>query len=211
MDLSQRILTHAHAAFMKYGVRSITMDEVARDLGISKKTIYQYYENKAALVYAVAQGYFQSEEKIASEISAAARDAIDEIVRVARWSFQTFRSMSPNLVMEIRKYYPRSWEAFDCFRSGFIHNKVRENLQRGIQEGLYRAELNVEIVAQVRVNQIEFSLKPEAFPPDRFDPVEVQHQLFELYLLGIMTPRGLALYRHYAQEDIDPSLPARTA
>ncbi|RMG59259.1 MAG: TetR/AcrR family transcriptional regulator [Bacteroidetes bacterium] len=204
MDIPQRILAHAHEVFMKYGVRSITMDEVARDLGISKKTIYQYYENKAALVYAVAEGYFQSEEKIATDISALARDAIDEIVRVARWSFQTFRTMSPNLVMEIRKYYPRSWEIFDCFKSDFIHNKVRDNLQRGIAEGLYRPEIHVEIVAQVRVNQIEFSLKPEAFPPDRFDPVEVQQQLFELYLRGIVTPEGLARYRQYEAEQSDP-------
>ena len=202
METPQRILMQADQLFMKYGVRSITMDDIAKDLGISKKTIYQYFENKEDIICEVARSYFQREEREGEEISRKSENALDELARLIHYTIQGLKTISTQLIYEIQKYYPRAWQFFHQHKNGFILRMVRENLERGIREGLYRPDIHVEIVSRMRVAQIEMSLDPKLFPPDQFDYLEVQLQMIELYMFGVITGKGreyLAKHRYHRE------------
>lgn len=195
--MEHRILEHAQQVFMRYGVRSITMDDLAKGLGISKKTIYQYYSNKADLVYEVSKAHFKQEELNCELAANSAVDPIDEMVKVVKWSLEMFQNVAPNLIFEIQKYYPKAWNLFNEFREHFVLRELRRNLQKGIDQGLYRSDLNLEIAARMRIVQIDMSVNPAYFPPNAFPPVEVQSQMFETYIRGIVTDKGRQLLSQY--------------
>jgi len=173
------------------------MDDIARELGMSKKTIYQFYQNKAEIVHEVAKAHFQTEKAQSETISQEAENAIDEEFRILMWSLQVFQTLAPNLVSEVRKYYPQTWQIFEQFQNEYIMHKVRENLDRGIDEGLYRPEIDREVIAQLRLAQVEWFLGLDRLGADQFKPIRVQIQLFDLYMHGICSEKGRALLRAY--------------
>ena len=202
METKERILTHAYQLFMKYGVRSVTLDDIARDLGMSKKTIYQYFENKEDIVCESVRGHMCMEIEAGNRIAEVSENALDELARFIHYAIQSLKTVSPQLIYETQKYYPRAWQVFHDHKNNYLLGKVRENLQRGIREGLYRDDIHVEIVARMRVAQIGMSLDPEIFPIDQFDVVEVQLQMIELYMFGVITKKGrnyLAEHRYHRE------------
>lgn len=190
MNTKDRILVHADQLFMKYGVRSVTLDDIAKNLGISKKTIYQYFENKEGIICDVAHAHMCREIVEGDRIIEEAENAVDELARFIHYSIQSLKAISPQLIYETQKYYPQAWKILDEHRSDYILGKVRENLERGIREGMYRDDIHVEIVSRMRVAQIGMSIDTSVFPIDEFDLVEVQLQMIELYLFGVMTKKG---------------------
>lgn len=199
-DSESRILDQAKELIFQRGVRSVTMDDIARELGISKKTIYQFYKNKAEIVYEVAMAHFRAEEAHSEAISREATNAIDEEFRILMWSLQVFQTMAPNLVAEVRKYYPRAWEIFERFQTDYIMRKVRDNLDRGIEEGLYRPEIDRDVIAQLRLAQVEWFLGLHRPGADQFPPIRIQIQLFDLYMHGICTEEGRRQLSQYVAQ-----------
>lgn len=197
MEVKTRILEHAHELFMQLGIRSVTMDEIARGLGISKKTIYQYYGNKADIVYEVTHAYFEEEQRLHDEAMAQAENALHELTLLIPMVIQSMSRVPAHLIHEVRKYYPRAWGLYEAYKVDVILAKVRQNLLDGIQQGLYRSSMNVDLIARSRVAQVEAGLSAELFPPDQFDHTEVQLQMFELYIYGIVSDKGRELLNNY--------------
>lgn len=197
MEGKKRILVFATELFLKYGVRNVTMDDLAQQLGVSKKTIYASYRNKREIVMAVANEFFRMEKERSEQISKQSQNAIDELFRIVSWSLSVLGKISPDLVFETRKYYPEAWLVFDSFHKGYVLNKIRENLEQGILEGLYREGLHVEIVASLRILQIEATLHSDFFPASKFDPATVQVEVFELFMRGLVSDKGRLLLDQY--------------
>ncbi|MCB0836342.1 MAG: TetR/AcrR family transcriptional regulator [Bacteroidetes bacterium] len=187
----------ADEMFMKHGVKSISMDDIARDLGISKKTIYQYFSNKEELVVEVSKTYFTREIQSCEGIAHKSENAVDEMMKVVYMSIKSLRDLNPSLIFDIQKYYPKAWEHFEAYKNGYVFDKLRENLRQGIEEGIYRDNINIDIVARMRISQIDASLNPNYFPPDIFHFSEIQIQMMENYILGIATEKGRKLYQQY--------------
>ncbi len=200
MEGQDRIIPFARDLFMSQGVRNVTMDQIAQGLGVSKKTIYQRFGNKAELIMAVAKDYLLQEQLISEDIIRQSTSAIDELFRIASWSVTSFRRVSPYLIHEVQKYYPEVWKEFEGFIKGFMLGKVRSNLQRGIAEGAFRANIHVELVARLRIMQVERSLSDDYFLLDLMDTSRVQFEIFELYLRGIASPKGMAEIDQYLQQ-----------
>ncbi|MEM6805905.1 MAG: TetR/AcrR family transcriptional regulator [Bacteroidota bacterium] len=197
MSAKARILQHARNLFLKYGVKSITLDDIAKDLGISKKTIYQYFDNKASIVYETTLDYFREEKAEMEHIHGIAENAIDELVKICIWAARTLENMSPNIMHEVSKYYPKAFTLHREYLSDFVFEKLKENLERGMQEGLYREDLDSDLVARIRISQFDSTLQEDIFPIEVFDVWEVQVELFILYLFGIVTPKGRELVESY--------------
>lgn len=200
MSAKQRILQHARTLFLQYGVKSITLDEIAKDLGISKKTIYQYFTNKASIVYEVTEAYFEEERQEVEHIETLAENAIDELIRIFVWTSKTFENMSPRLVYEIAKYYPKSFEIHHKYMSSFVFQKLKDNVSRGIKEGLYRKGLDPDLVARIRISQFDSPIQQGFFPMDLFDMWEVQIEMFILYMYGIVTENGQKFLEEHLPE-----------
>lgn len=179
------------------------MDDIARDLGMSKKTLYQYFNNKADIVYAVSEAHFLEEKAACRQIMDAARDPIEEMVMILRMSAKSFTEISASMVYDIQRYYPKAWALFHDYKNTFVRDEIRENLRKGVEAGLYRKEMDIEVVAKLRVEEIEMVFNPELFPPHKYDFGKVQMELFGLFLHGLVTMKGKKLIYEYLNQPED--------
>ena len=175
----------------------MSLDRLVSDLGISKKTLYQLFANKSLLVQEVCQNLIDDEENVCFEIIEVSENAVDELVKFMQHAIQLFQRISPKMIYEVRKYYPDGWKIFDTHSSEFVLKKIQENLIRGIAEGFYRPEINIDIVSRMRVNAINTGFDPSIFPENEFNLTEVHFQLFQIYLYGIATEKGRSLIETY--------------
>lgn len=203
MEPRERILLESKALFKQRGVRSVTMDDIAGALGMSKKTLYTYFENKAEIVRAVAEEHFRRE--IASQEAALARgmDPVHTMLEVMLSAAKGLAEIPMHMVYDIRKHYPDAWCLFDEFKEEYILQVLRENLAQGVAEGYYRKDMDIELAALIRVAQIESSLNENYFPETKFSFVQVQMEHFKIYLHGIMTMKGKRLLYQYLNQPED--------
>lgn len=182
---------------MKYGVRSVTMDDVASALAISKKTIYQFYKNKDELVTSISRNHMDEEKHDYSTIEENSVDAIDEIYQVSNCFRKHMVDIHPKILFELKKYHSSAWQIYTQFKTHFIKNHIKRNIERGIKEGYYRSELNADILSTFRVEQVELIFDDNLFPKEGYDFAEVQMQLFDHFVHGLLTDKGRTLYSNY--------------
>jgi TetR/AcrR family transcriptional regulator, cholesterol catabolism regulator len=193
-------LQQADQLFNQYGIRSVTMDDMARNLGISKKTIYQYFVDKDEVIMEVAKATFDGQRCEWENVMAIARDAIDELFYAARHIEKSFRSMNPNMLHDLKKYHPAAWDIYLQHKESLFYGQVVDNLRRGIAQGLYRKEINVEVIARLRLEQIQLGFDPYVFPLGRYNLADIQMQLFDHFVHGIVTLKGYSLLLQYRKE-----------
>lgn len=199
IETGERILIEAEQLFFRYGVKSITMDEIATHLGISKKTIYQFYKDKKELVYKVVETKIQRQEVEMEEIMESAIDPVHEVILTSDLLKKVFQNMNPFLLMEVQKYYPRAYGVFQSHRDKCIFISIFNNIKKGIELGLYRAGIDVETIARLRMVCIDAAFNPENFPLAKKNLNELQLQLIEHFLYGICTLKGHKLINKYKQ------------
>ncbi|MFN4145757.1 MAG: TetR/AcrR family transcriptional regulator [Runella sp.] len=204
--MKERILEKAQELFFRYGVKSVTMDDIARELGISKKTIYQHFTDKDAMVYAGVLAHFDHERCVSEKMQAQAPDPIAEVVMASEQLRQMLTGMNPTMIFDIKRYYPQAWVAFTEFKNGFILDNIRQNLKKGIEMGLYRGNLNVEVLAKLRNEEIELGFDAQIYPPQKFNLLEVQLAMLDHFLRGIVTSKGLKLYENYLENQLSVQL-----
>lgn len=203
MDTRERIITTAQHLFMYRSVRSVTMDDIAGELGMSKKTLYQYFPNKAEIVEGVMQNHFTCEKCMMDDILSAAIDPVDAMVRSLQAFAKSFREIPSNTIHDIRKYYPKSWALFHDYKMDYVLPVVKANLEEGVKAGLYRKDMDLGIVSKLRLEQIEMVLDPAAFPPQQYDIGKVQIEQYALFLHGIVTLKGKKLIYKYLNQSED--------
>ncbi len=197
MDVLTRILDYAEASFLKLGVRSNTLNDISTVLGISKKTIYQYFQNKADLVLAVANRHLSKVEAAMELELAKATNAVEELYLLMNCENMSQPKVSPGLILEVQKFYPDTWKAINEHTWGFLREKIHNNLLRGIAESHYRKDLPVEATVRIHIAFFEAGFNSEIFPPDQFNFDQVQRQILEMFLHGIVTESGRVLVHQY--------------
>jgi TetR/AcrR family transcriptional regulator, cholesterol catabolism regulator len=200
VTMQERIKQKADELFRRYGIRSVTMDEIAAQLGISKKTIYQYYTDKDQLVDAVAIEEIRFSQNSCLQDMAESANAIEEIFRVMEFVETMFRNMNPSMLYDLEKYHPSGYKKFLEHKNKFLFEMIRKNLERGIKEELYRPEINVEMMTQYRLESMMLAFNPEIFPPTKFNMVELQQAIIEHFLYGLATLKGYKLILKYKQQ-----------
>lgn len=199
-DIKNRILTGALELFVKYGVRSVTMDDIARHLSISKKTIYQYYADKDEVVTMVSVMHLEQNRLRFDSFKAVAKDAIDELVRISICMRHDFQKMNPSLLYDLQKYHARAWKAWIEHKYKYVKESIISNLKQGISEGYYRPDLQLEIVAIARLELIQLTFDDKVFNPDRFNLSDVHMQIFEHFIYGLLTEKGRKVYEKYKKQ-----------
>lgn len=192
-----RILQAAQELFYSYGIRSITMDDIARHLAISKKTIYQFFDDKHQIVHELCKMDCRMNEERMEQIAANSTDALDEILQSMDFLGEMLSRMNPNLIYDLQKYHPAGWNEFNNFREHRLLGTVEANLRKGIKQGLYRSDINIKIIAKLRVEEVQMGLNPANFAPSKFNLHEVQIALLEHFLYGILTIQGTRLLSRY--------------
>lgn len=199
MDVKDQILKKSEDLFLRYGLKSVTMDDIARQLGMSKKTLYQYVENKTDLVSKIMIAHIEEEKMMMEEVSANSGDAIEEMLKVARHAIRQLRKLSPTLVYDLQKYYQDIWILVQKLHQEHGQLMIRENIERGIEQGVYRPDVNAEILAKVYVMS-SFSLVDEdLFPLKDYNKEKLFIEFIKYHIHGIASEKGLELYKKHTQ------------
>ena len=198
-DTAIRIFQQAHLLFMQYGLKSVSMDDIANKMGISKKTIYQFYADKEALVAEVvkqitSENQFQCDNDIINS-----ENAIHEIILAMEQMSKLFETMNPSILFDLHKYYPQAFKLFHAHKNDYVYGKIKENIIRGIKEGLYREDLNVEIVSRYRVESIVIAFNPEFQSSVKSSLVSIAQELSTFFLYGVVNEKGYKLINKYSK------------
>lgn len=204
METKDRILHSAMALFMRNGIKSVSMDDIATHLAMSKKTLYKWFENKDQIVLGVLQFHLAAEEGECCQMAAQAENALDELFKMMEWGQQMMADIHPSIFYDLEKYYPQAWQLWLAHKENFILHRIIDNLRRGMAEGLYRADLNVEVLGRLRLHQIDLVFNPSLFPSRQFNLQQVDQICLEHFMLGVATLKGHKLineYRHVTEEE----------
>lgn len=188
--------------FMRYGVRNVTMDDVARELGISKKTLYQFVSSKDELVEQVVLNHIIEEKKQDMCVIAESQNAVDEILKLIDLGMNDIQQMKTNIVFELQRYFHAAWRHIEAYRQEHMSEYVRRNLERGMAEGLYRDDLDVDMVARLHVASTFNVFDEHWFPRADYPPEKVIRACYLLYLNGILSDQG----RQFLKEKLSDQL-----
>lgn len=187
----KNILEKVRLLYLKYGIKSITMDDVSRELGISKKTLYQYVCDKTDLVQKVLELEMNHRQCEYDSIYDEKKSAIEELIDVHRFVFKNLQKQNPSTEYDLKKYYPDLYKKFNEDRRKKVSETIKRNLIRGKEQGLYRADLNVDIITDITVVRSNIStgdddfMKIELAAPEFFTEVMIYH------IRGISNEKGL--------------------
>lgn len=190
MDVKSQIIEGAFELFRKYGVKSISMDDIARHLSISKKTIYQHFEDKDRLVLDVLTFELTNDKNRLNAINDNSKDVIDELMKLGEYMKNHVMNINPALLFDLKKYHPASWKYFQEFKKGFIVDMLLKSIDRGIKEGFFREDLNAPVLARLRAEQIEIGFNEEIYPSEVFNNGDVQLEFFKHFIYGVSTLKG---------------------
>lgn len=190
---TESLLQKSRELFMKFGIKNLTMDDIARELCMSKKTIYQSVDNKAELVEKVIQNYLEEENIDLDKIYTTAGNAIDEIIAIVDYFITRMREFNSTAVYDMKKHYPDAWSLYNNYRFNNALKRVTENLERGVKDGTYRADMNTDAIARIYLGGIDNLLNPEFFPVPQYQFIEIYKEFLNYHLRGIVTEQGLKI------------------
>jgi TetR/AcrR family transcriptional regulator, cholesterol catabolism regulator len=185
-----RILSAAYELFSRYGIKSVTMDDIAKHLSISKKTIYQYFRDKDEVVHTLLESRFQTDMADFETIASTAANVVEEVFAHMKKLHQMFTNANPNMFYDLRKHHPRSWDMVTRFRNETALGMVERALEKGKKDGYVRPDVNVSILSRLRIEEIEMGFNPQLFPPAQYPILDVQIAFVEHFLYGVCTLKG---------------------
>ena len=197
-DTKERIKKAAHDLVMKFGLRSVSMDDIAGSVGMSKKTLYHHYQDKDELVTAVIEGVLADNQCICQQHEKAAENAVHEIFLAMEMMVEMFQTMNPSIIFEMQKYYPVAYEKFHQHKTKFLLCHMQQNMERGIKEELYRTDVNPQILARFRVESMFIPFNPDFQRSlKNYNLLELEEQIITHFLFGLVTLKGYKLATKY--------------
>jgi len=188
---NRKILEVSTQLFMTYGLKSVSMDDICRKLGISKKTIYQYVDNKQELVSQVIKEFIGIQHEMINSITSRSEDAVEEYLNLSRHFLSTIRQMKPTITYDLQKYYPDSWKIVTEDHFKFLQTVIQNNINGGIEQGLYRENINVDIIAKLYISKNHALANEELFPTDTYNKDDLLIEFIRYHLHGIASDKGI--------------------
>lgn len=194
------ILSKVRTLYMKYGIKSVTMDDVSRELGISKKTLYQYVADKEELVGKFVEYESSLRHKEICECFRFGYNAIEELFEISLFMNKLMQEQNPATVHDLKKYYPVHYEKFSVARRTGIYNYILMNLKKGKREELYRADMNEEIIAKLYLSRVESIHLNDLYSVEEFTSNKIQNELLKYHIRGIATEKGIMVLTKKLEE-----------
>lgn len=185
------IIIKAVELFVKYGIKSMTMDDIAREMGVSKKTLYQFVENKKDLVKKVMSLHIHNQQDCICEMHSAEGNAIDKLMEIGAFVNQHMRSLHPSVIFDLKKYHPEAWGYLNKHKEEFIYTTIKSNLEEGMSEGLYREDLKPDLVARLYMGMTNALIDPESFPSDQFSKEELHNEMTKYHIRAVLSKKGI--------------------
>ena len=199
-DTGTRIKKKAHELFMQFGLRSVSMDDIANSLGMSKKTIYQYYADKDELTVEVIQEEIQRTQAICDRDRKLSSNAINEVFLAMDMVVEIFGTMNPSLLFDMQKFHPRAYQKFQNHKNDYLFNVFRNNIQRGIREELYRPQIKADVLSMYRLETLMLPFHPDFQNKLKYNLADLQEEFIIHFLYGMATLKGYKLIQKYQQD-----------
>ncbi len=177
--------------YNKYGIKSVTMDDIAHEIGISKKTLYEHFSDKLHLVNAVVEQEIIFNDLRLRQQTDGLHNAVQEMFKIFHFHLQMLQEYNPSLEFDLKKYYPEIYIKLKRIKREKIRENTMKNLKKGKQEGFYRKELNEEIITKLTVLRIESMSESDLFSQEELYSHEFSKEMFMYHLHGILSPKGI--------------------
>jgi len=199
-DTKERIQQASNALVMQYGIRSVSMDDIATNLGMSKKTIYQYFKDKDELVEAVVDDIIVTNQFECNADRGKADNAVHEIFLVMDMMAEMFKTMNPSILFDLQKYHPAAFSKFTKHKNEFLYNVCKQNIERGVAEELYRPEIAVDILCRYRVETMFVPFNPEFQKSLKHSLAKIEEEIIIHFLFGLVTLKGYKMIIKYKEQ-----------
>jgi AcrR family transcriptional regulator len=198
-NTSELIKEKARKLFFAYGLKSVSMDDIANQCGISKKSIYQFFEDKNDIVDAVVDDLIRSHDHLFKTAQSTAKDAIDEVLKQDAGFSLVCEGIRPSFLYELENSFPDSWDTLEQYKLK-IQKHIIDNIYRGKEEGLYRENINTKLNSDLRLHQEVNLLKPSVLTSLNLSVKQLADEFTGLYLHAICTEKGKKLLEKYLNE-----------
>ncbi|MEE4117000.1 MAG: TetR/AcrR family transcriptional regulator [Marinilabiliaceae bacterium] len=200
MDYSKRISEEAEKLFMKYGIRTVTMDMIAHELGISKRTIYENFSDKDSLVTHVIRERALKQKESFKEIMKSSANVIDVVFTIIETAGREMRDTNPNYMLDLKKYHHKVFRLL-CDRGEIRNSEMSlDILRRGVEEKIFRYEINIELVNEGIQGFIDSIQENELFHSSKYSKFEIFDNILFSYLKGISTDEGNKIIDEYRKK-----------
>ncbi|MES2882440.1 MAG: TetR/AcrR family transcriptional regulator [Bacteroidota bacterium] len=200
MEVKERILVKADDLFCRYGIRSVSMDDIAAQLGMSKKTLYQFFADKEELVNAVFTNVLDEHRTCCMADKKRAENAVHEIFLAYDMMQEMFAQINPVVIFDLEKYHPEVFRKFHDFKHNFLGQVIKSNIEGGIKQELYRPEIDVEVITRFRIESVMMPFNSSVFPNNRTHLLHIEQQILEHFLFGVVTTKGQKLIHKYKNQ-----------
>lgn len=189
--MREKIINKSSELFLNFGFKSVTMDDIASEMGISKKTIYVHFPNKTKLVEATTLQIFETVSCGIDSICALQKNPIEEIFDIKQFVMEHLKNEKSSPQYQLQKYYPKIFATLKSKQFEVMQGCVADNLNRGLELGLYRKTINVDFITRIYFNGMITLKDQELFPLKKFSMNTLMEYYIEYHLRGICTPKGL--------------------
>jgi TetR/AcrR family transcriptional regulator, cholesterol catabolism regulator len=194
--MKETIAGKAAELFSKYGIRSITMDDIAANMGISKKTLYTWFMDKNELVETVFMEPLKQAEQDCLAKIAAAQNAIQEAIQCWRCLRHIPMILNEVLLHDLQKYHHQLFARYEQFKKIFLYGMICKNIERGKKEELYREDIEPEIIALHEIAVLDINYSSLATQNRKWPAAVISKQLMLYYLHGLVTGKGQRLIKN---------------
>ena len=190
MDLKDRIIENASSLFFQKGVKSMTMSDIANELGISKRTLYEVFHDKEDLLENCISSHIEKADKSIQILADSSEDVIDTMMRIYARSLDEMRMINHSVMYDLKKYHSRLYKK--------VEENQRENatillplFEKGVKQGLIRSDVNFEIILWLVKSQFRALMSDEYFPSDKYSMNDFIKAIILNFMRGIATPSGV--------------------
>ena len=201
MEQFNRIIESTLNLFLSQGVKTVNMDDISSFMGISKKTLYKYVNNKADLVEKAFRLYQYRILGMISNIQEKNENAIDELFEIDEKLCLMLKNRPPRLINNLKKYYPNVWEILDEIKKKHLFTCITENMDRGKEQGLYRNEVNSNIIAKLMMNTVDALVDDATFPLTQYDFKSLLEENRVYHIRGIASDKGIKYLEQKLKND----------
>ncbi len=199
MDKKAEIAAKAGEMFMRYGVKSVSMDDLSRELSVSKKTIYSHFSDKNVLVEFIVAAHIGMIQNNCECLFGTCENAIQELYQVINTAAQEMNTVHPSVIFDLQKFHPKAYAHIDTHEKEFVLPLIIRNIDRGRNEGLYRNDFDASVVGQIYVTINDSIFKRNIMGAEHTSLVQIFNESLRFILFGMATPKGKEYIRKHIQ------------
>lgn len=186
------IMEKATEVFMRYGIKSVTMDDLAKSLGVSKKTIYKYFSDKNDLVKHIVKAKTEIDKVVCETSKVEAVNAIDELILISKAVSELFGQLHTSVFFDLKKYHRDAWDIMEAHKNDYVRDQIIDNINRGISEGLYRKNLDSDIISTVYLTTMDAIFDGLTFNQSNINLSVILIEVIRFQIRGMANDRGLS-------------------